>query len=102
MTGSAFGVYVKVLDAELTLTDGAGGLSSYDATDKLNFQFCQTCGSTLFAKHTDYPAFVYVSLGTIAEGSDIRPMYHEFVGSKASWFEIQDSLPRFEKWSDGE
>jgi hypothetical protein len=102
MTGSAFGVYAKVSDAELTLTNGADHLNSYDVTDKLNTQFCQVCGSTLFARHADYPGFVYVSLGAMAEGSDIRPTYHEFVGSKAGWFDIQDSLPKFEEWSDSE
>lgn len=101
-TGSAFGVYVKVPDAELTLTNGADCLNSYDVTDKLSTQFCHICGSTLFARHADYPGCVYVSLGTITEGSDIRPMYHEFVGSKADWFEIQDSLPKFDEWSDRE
>lgn len=102
MTGSAFGVYAKVSDVELTLTNGADHLKSYDVTDKLSTQFCQVCGSTLFARHADYPSFVYVSLGAMAEGSDIRPMYHEFVGSKAGWFDIQDSLPKFEEWSDSD
>ena len=101
-TGSAFGVYVKVSGVDLELTDGADQLYSYNVTDKLSTQFCRTCGSTVFAKHTDYPGFAYVSLGSMAEGSDIRPMYHEFIGSKASWFDIQDSLPRFEEWSDRE
>ena len=102
MTGSAFGVYAKVSDAELTLTNGADDLNLYDVTDKLSTQFCQVCGSTLFARHADYPGFVYISLGAMAEGSDIRPTYHEFVGSKAGWFDIQDSLPKFEEWSDSE
>ena len=100
ITGSAFGAYIKVSDVDLTLTDGADHLSSYKVTDNLTTKFCQVCGSTVFAVHTDYPGFVYVSLGVIAEGSDIHPSYHEFVGSKASWFEIQDSLPKLEECSD--
>lgn len=100
MTGSAFGTYAKVSDAELSLSSGAGNLISYAVTDKLRTQFCRVCGSTLFARHADYPGFVYVSLGAMAENSGIRPAYHEFVGSKADWFDIQDSLPKFEEWSD--
>ena len=99
-TGSAFGAYVKVSEADLTLTHGADQISSYDVTDKLSTRFCQVCGSTIYMSHADHPGFVYVSLGTMAEGSDIHPTYHEFVGSKASWYEIQDSLPRFDGWSD--
>jgi len=100
MTGSAFGAYVKVSAAELTLSTGSNHLNSYDVTDKLSTQFCQVCGSTLFLRHAEHPGFVYISLGAMAEGSDIHPTYHEFVGSKADWFEIQDSLPKFDDWSD--
>jgi len=100
MTGSAFGAYVKVSQADLTLTHGADKLSSYEVTDKLSIRFCQVCGSTIYASHADHSGFVYISLGTMTEGSGIRPTYHEFVGSKASWYEIQDSLPKFEEWSD--
>ncbi len=99
-TGSAFGAYVKVPDVDLTLIDSADHLCSYNVTDKLSTQFCCICGSTVFARHTDYPGFVYVSLGAMGDDSNIRPTYHEFVGSKASWFDIQDSLPKFEEWSD--
>jgi hypothetical protein len=101
-TGTAFGVYIKVSESDLKLTDGADQLHSYSVTDNLSTQFCQACGSTIFATHTEYPGFVYVSLGAMTEDSGIRPMYHEFVGSKASWFDIQDSLPKFEEWSVSE
>lgn len=102
MTGSAFGTYVKVAAAELKLTSGAEQLCSYAVTEKMDTRFCRICGSNLFARHADYPGFVYVSLGTMAEGSDIRPAYHEFVASKADWYEILDSLPQFERWADDE
>ena len=98
-TGSAFGAYIKVSDEDLKLTDGADLLSSYNVTDKLSTRFCRNCGSTVFAKHDDYPGSVYVSLGAMAEDSGISPTYHEFVGSKARWYEIQDPLPQFEEWS---
>ncbi len=55
-----------------------------------------------FARLADFPEFVYVYLGAIDEGSDIRLMYHEYVGSKASWFEILDSLPQFEESADSD
>ncbi len=100
MTGSAFGAYAKVSAAELTLSNGSDHLSSYAVTNKLSTQFCQVCGSTLFARHADYPGFVYISLGTIAEGSDIHPTYHEFIGSKADWFEIADELPQHTEGPD--
>ena len=84
------------------MTGGEDHLCSYNVTAKLSTQFCRNCGSTVFARHADYPGFIYVSLGAMGEDSDIRPMYHEFVASKANWFDIQDSLPQFDEWSDSE
>lgn len=99
MTGTAFGVYVKVPAANLNLTDGGEQLNSYAVTDKLSMLSCRTCGSYTYATHSDYAEFAYVCLGSLDDGHDIRPGYHEFVGSKASWFEIHDELPQFEDWS---
>ena len=102
ITGSAFGTYVQVSEAELTLSCGVDELSDYEISSRSSTQFCRNCGSTLFARLADFPEFVYVYLGAIDEGSDIRLMYHEYVGSKASWFEILDSLPQFERSADSE
>lgn len=98
-TGTAFGTYVKVAATDFKLTRGADELVSYEVTENLATHFCRVCGSTVHATHAEYPGFVYVSLGAMSEDSGIRPMYHEFVGSKASWYEIHDSLPQSEEWS---
>lgn len=97
ITGSAFGTYVQVSEAELTLSCGAEDLSDYEISAMSSTHFCRNCGSTVFARHADFPKSVFVYLGAIDENADIRLMYHEYVGSKASWFEILDSLPQFEQ-----
>ncbi len=102
MTGTAFGVYVKVPTTELKLMSGGDQITSYSVTDKLSMCSCQNCGSYIYARHSDYSEFTYVCLGVLDDNADIRPGYHEFVGSKASWFDIHDSLPRFEDWSNDE
>ncbi len=102
ITGSAFGAYVEVSEAELTLSCGAEELSVYEISSRSSTQFCGNCGSALFARLVDFPGFVFVHLGAMDNGIDIRPMYHEYVGSKASWFEILDSLPQFEQSADSE
>ena len=99
MTGTAFGVYVKVPAGNLNFLSGTEQVTSYDVTDKLSMYSCRNCGSYLYARHADYSEFTYVCLGAVDDNDDIRPGYHEFVGSKASWFDIHDSLPQFEDWS---
>lgn len=102
MTGTAFGVYVKVPATELNVTADDDQLIAYEVTDKLRMFSCRNCGSYLYADHSDYAEFAYVCLGTLDDSGDIRPGYHEFVGSKASWYEIHDSLPQYEGWSDAD
>jgi len=102
MTGTAFGVYARVPAASLNVVSGAARLNSYDVTEKLSMLSCRSCGSYVYATHTDYSEFAYVCLGALDDDHDIRPGYHEFVGSKASWFDIHDSLPQFEDWSNDE
>ena len=102
MTGTAFGVYVKVPASDLTFTSSAGQITAYNVSDKLSMCSCRGGGSYLYAKHSDYSDFVYVCLGAVDDHGDIHPGYHEFVGSKAGWFEVHDSLPQFEGWSPDE
>jgi len=102
MTGTAFGVYARVPATSLNVISGAAQLNSYDVTEKLSMLSCRNCGSYIYAKHKDYSEFAYVCLGALDDDHDIRPGYHEFVGSKASWFDIHDSLPQFEDWSNDE
>ena len=35
-----------------------------------------------------------VPLGILDDDPGVRPEFHNFVGSKASWFEITDDLPQ--------
>ena len=100
MTGTAFGTYVKVGKDSLRLSAGQDGLHVYAVTDKLDMLSCTNCGSYLYATHSDYPGFAYVCLGVVDDNDDLQPTYHEFVGSKARWYEIHDGLPQFADWSD--
>jgi hypothetical protein len=100
MTGTAFGTYVKVREDALHFAAPGVPLNTFAVTDKLTMNSCANCGSYLYATHSDYPAFAYVCLGVVDDNDELRPTYHEFVGSKASWYEIHDGLPQFTDWSD--
>ena len=100
MTGSAFGAYAKFPQADLVVRSGKDALRPFAVTGKMTTHFCASCGTTLYTTHDDYPGFVYVSLGVLDGGRELQPTYHEWVGSKAPWYEIHDALPRFDEWSD--
>jgi hypothetical protein len=42
-----------------------------------------------------------IALGTLDTDPGVRPTEHTFVGSKAAWFDITDTLPQHDKWPPG-
>ena len=59
--------------------------------------FCSVCGSSLFGGLWPEGDEVSVRLGSLDGDPGIRPQYHSFVRSRASWDELpDDGLPRYE------
>jgi len=43
---------------------------------------------------------IYIAMGTLDGDVELPPGFHQFVGSKAAWYEISDDLPRYDEWPD--
>ena len=56
---------------------------------------CGRCHAFLFAAVRG-KRYMHVSLGMLADTPTLVPNHHIFVGSKAPWHQITDSLPQFE------
>src|SRR5688572_32901419 len=95
-TGSAFKPFAGIERDKLELTDGLDSLLVFGEKD-LNHTRCGACGSFLFSVVRN-GAYVHVAMGSLVDAPSIRPTQHIFVGSKAPWFEITDSLPQFEEY----
>jgi hypothetical protein len=81
-SGSAFSAFAGIEREKLRVTDGADNSR------------CKLCGSPVFALVRD-GRFFHVRMGTLVDDPGIRPTLHIFVGSKAPWHEITDSLPQY-------
>jgi len=60
-------------------------------------RFCGTCSSPMPHLLAEEKLFL-VPTGALDQDPGLRPMAHIFVGSKAPWDEINDSLPQFEEY----
>jgi hypothetical protein len=96
-TGSAFKAFAGLEREKLEITDGLDALLVVGEEDS-NHTRCGACGSFLFSVVRD-GAFVHVAMGSLVDAPSIRPTEHIFVGSKAPWFEITDTLPQFEEYA---
>lgn len=97
-TGSAFKPYAGIERSKLEVTRGADGLMVFGEPDG-NHTRCGACGSLLYSVVRD-GAYVHVAMGSLVDAPTMRPDNHSFVGSKAPWFEITDSLPQFEGYPE--
>jgi hypothetical protein len=59
--------------------------------------FCRRCGSNVPSDHM--PGFIIVPLGNFDDDPGARPLAHIFVGSRAPWYEITDTLPQHAEYA---
>jgi hypothetical protein len=60
--------------------------------------FCGNCGTPLYMKVDHQPETVDLSIATLDDPGEVRPGFHIFWASRVPWFEIEDSLPKFDRF----
>ncbi len=95
--GAAFSTYADVDPSQFRWVLGEQLVAVYESKPGVGWCFCRLCGSTLAA--SDDGRVTSVTLGTIEGDPGVRPQEHNFVGSKARWYEITDDLPQFRERS---
>lgn len=96
-TGSAFKPFAGIERDKLCITQGEGNLLLFGDENACYDAHCKTCASLMFSVVRD-GEFVHVTLGTLDDTPTIRPSAHIFVGSKAPWYSINDSLPQYDEF----
>ena len=91
--------------AKIRIT-GAENLTTYRSSPSFPDQFCRTCGCRLFSYEESEPTIMYFAPATLDGGA--HPGHaagkeaHTFVGSKAAWEHVDDTLPHYERESPDE
>jgi len=80
---------------------GADLLRFYESSPGEHRGFCSVCGSNIYTKFDARPQELGLALGILDDDPRHRPTCHVFVGSKAPWYEITDSLPQYEGFPPG-
>lgn len=92
--GSAFVAVSPIETAKFRITAGADLLKEFRAVPTKARVFCSHCGSPIYSARDDLPGVRRLRLGTVETPFTCANAYHIFAGSKASWFELTDNLPR--------
>ncbi len=100
--GSAFRTRASINKNQFKWISGSENLSSYKSSENVTKFFCRTCGSPLISTYENKPEILGVPLGGIEGIHDLVTEANIFVGSKATWYKITDSVPQFESWPGSE
>ena len=98
--GAAFASWGGIARDRFSYSSGKDDLKIYSFSKNADSIFCDHCGSTLLLDFKPEPHMLYIALGTVNGDVKCPDGYHQFVGSKAPWFEIHDALPQYEGWPD--
>jgi hypothetical protein len=95
--GAAFRSRASVRSQDFRWGAGENLITWYDTSPVTHRGFCSRCGSPLLSRFDAKPEVYGLPLGCLDKDPGVKPAMHIFVGSKAAWFEITDSLPRHEE-----
>jgi len=98
--GAPFATFVGVAPSGFRWLAGEESIAKYITESGFARPFCRTCGSVT---PTALPEMSLVACpaGNLDGDLGIKPQAHIFTGSKASWYEITDSVPQHEEFQPG-
>jgi hypothetical protein len=99
MHGTPYATYGAADAASFRWLRGESGLQRYESSPGFLRWFCGRCGSKVPAPPSH--GRVFVPLGGLDGDPGVRPRAHIHVASRAPWWEITDSLPRFDALPPG-
>src|SRR5262249_62305298 len=97
--GAAFSSFAVVAAREFRFTRGEDLVELYESSPGHHRGFCRVCGSNAPVRSPNGKA-VFVAAGSFDDDPEVRPTVHLFVGSKASWWEPNDDLPKFDTFPE--
>jgi hypothetical protein len=99
LSGSAFLPVGQIEGHRITVTKGAesllveGDANSANSAQEVR---CRECFALIYWTYPDGSAGV--PYGTLIDEPSLKPTHHQFVGSKAPWYEIRDELPQHDEY----
>ena len=89
---SAFRTRAKVATKDWEWVSGEDTVKFYESSPGEHKGFCSECGSSLLTRFDNNTEIIGFPLGTLATDPGVKATRHVFVGSKAPWYDITDTL----------
>ena len=99
--GAAFVSWGKLPPRQFRFLCGEEQIVAYAFSQRADSLSCRRCASTLLVDYRRGSSMYYLALGALDTAVALPPGFHQFVASKAAWYEIEDKLPCFAEWPPG-
>lgn len=96
--GAPFATFGIAPAASLKWQQGADAVVAGEAAPGMPRMFCSRCGSPA-PTISESNGLAFVPVGTLDDDPGVRADGHYFVGSKAGWYELTDTLPRHDRYA---
>jgi hypothetical protein len=95
-SGAGAPASARLQPGTLEVLTGAEHIRTWAPDGGFEKDFCDTCGSALFARHPEDPDVVAVRMGAFDADPGVRPSARQFTAYAVAWEPIpDDGLPRF-------
>jgi hypothetical protein len=91
-------VFATVPLADYRLEAGKTAVRRVKSSDFGHRAFCGECGTPLYTHVEHQPDTLDFSVATLDEPGRVRPGFHIFWSSRVPWLEIDDDLPKFDRF----
>ena len=95
LTGSTFSTYGGVSKENFNWLCEPSEIREFQSSQYVSRYLCGTCGALIASIDKKEQNTIYLSIGLLEPGITVKPEYHQYVASKAPWYEIKDELPQF-------
>ena len=100
-TGSAFVIHTIILESSFFIKGDVraaylptGSGASYKS------YFCINCGTYIYCKYDMAPGRIIIRTSTLNDSDIFPPQAHIFTKNKATWINLDDKIPFFERMYD--
>lgn len=99
MTGSAFGISVRMTPAGFRIVSGAPKefTSRGEGGSEVTRCFCPDCGSPVYGFRPNKPQTYFVKAGSLDDPTLVKPTGQYWTHSAVEWGHIAPDLPAYEK-----
>jgi hypothetical protein len=97
-SGTPAQAFACVPRGDWNVTSGGGSIRKVQSSSFGQRYFCGECGTPLYVTVDHQPDTLDFSVVTLDDPEAVPPEYHIFWSSKIGWFNLDDDLPRHDRF----